>query len=285
MAYSADEQLTNPKQKPLLEEQAIEHAKAIDRANLLAAELSSVMSARDSHEARAKSLEATASLQTEEITSLQTTAADLSRQVQGLLRQIAVRDDPTLANVAMDGNGSTSGEVITDRLLEFKSIRSLQEQNQKLLRLTRGLMAKLDAREIKKASADGDDIDTGATLDEATETINKLHTQLLASQKKINEIARERDFFSKLLAKGEGLGWTEDGLNGSLGAGDSTHQRTISTLQAELEVVRTKAEADIASSREQARIKAEEAGVLETSKARAEAKITLLEGMVSNPYQ
>ena len=265
-------------QKPLLDEQASEHALAIERANALAGELASVIAARDNREAEAKSLAAASSHHVEEISALRAAAEDLSRQVQGLLRQIAIRDDPTLSDVPMNGTAQSNGDIITDHLLEFKSIRSLQEQNQKLLKLTRGLMTKLDSREISRATADSDDIDTGATLDQATDTITKLHAQLLEAQKKINESTRERDFFSKLLAKGEGLKWGQHSSFGPLGDGPEPHQQTIATLQAEIDVVRAKAEADVVEAKAYGRARAEQAGVAEVDKAKAEAKIVLLEG-------
>lgn len=180
----------------------------------------------------------------------------------------------------MDGSATANGDVITDRLLEFKSIRALQEQNQKLLKLTRGLMVKLDAREIRRAASDADDVDTGATLDQATETITRLHSQLLDAQRKINEATRERDFFSKLLAKGEGLRWSGKTSLGPLEDSGDPHQRTIATLQAEMDLVRTKADADIAEAKEQAKVKSEQTGFAEVDKARAEARITLLEGKI-----
>ena len=265
-------------QRPLLDEQAVEHTRAMERANALAAELADVMMSRERHEAQAKFLAAAAALHTDEVSSLRITTDDLSRQVQGLLRQLAIRDDPSLADVAIDGSVSANGDIIADRLLEFKSIRSLQEQNQRLLKLTRSLMAKLDAREIYRATSDADDTDTGATLDQATETITKLHAQLLEAQKKMNQATRERDFFSKLLAKGEGLNWSGKISLGPLEGGSDPHQQTITTLQAEMDLVRTKAETDIAEAKEEARLKAEQVGVAEVDKARAEARITLLEG-------
>ncbi|WVF69077.1 hypothetical protein IAT40_003851 [Kwoniella sp. CBS 6097] len=264
--------------KPLLEEQAAEHGRAIERANALAAELAIVIAARDAQENKVKSLTAASVHHTEEVTSLQTSVDDLSRQVQNLVRQIAIRDDPSLAGVAMDAIANVQeGDIITDHLLEFRSIRSLQEQNQKLLKLTRNLMSKLDQREINRASAAQDDEDTGATLDQATETITKLHTQLLDAQKKINEATRERDFFSKLLAKGEGLKWSQQASSGPFEDADAPHQQTIVTLQAELDVVKNKAEAEVAEAKEQIRAKAEQIGVAEVERAKAEAKVGLLE--------
>lgn len=199
--------------------------------------------------------------------------------MQGLLREIAIRDDPNLAHVGLDDNAKISeGDLITDKLTEFKSLRALQQQNQKLLKLTRGLVAKLEARDVRRATADASDIDTAASLDEAAETIEKLHSKLLDSEKKINELARERDFFSKLLSRGEGLRWS----NGATAtknplAGDTDNEVALSNLQAELDIVRSKADQEIAEAKEQARQKAEAAGVAEVEKVKAEAKAQMLE--------
>jgi nucleoprotein TPR len=251
----------------------------MERATALAGQLSTVMAARDAHEHTIKSLQASSSQNEEEVAALRATTDDLSRQVQGLLRQLAIRDDPSLANSPMDGPAPVEGDLITDHLLEFRSIRGLQEQNHKLLKMTRGLMAKLDAQEINRATSDTDDLDTAATLEQATQTINRLHAQLLEAQKKINEAVKERDFFSKLLAKGEGLNWSPSGT----GDGDSPHQQTIVSLQAEMDTVRSKAEEEIKEIRDQLRAKAEAAGVAEVERAKADAKATLLEGKLSLP--
>lgn len=245
----------------------------MERATALAGQLATVMAARDAHEHTIKSLQASSSQNEEEVTALRASTDDLSRQVQGLLRQLAIRDDPSLANSPMDGPTPVQGDLITDHLLEFRSIRGLQEQNHKLLKMTRGLMAKLDAQEINRATSDGDDLDTAATLEQATETINRLHAQLLDAQKKIIEAVKERDFFSKLLAKGEGLKWSPSGNDG-----DSPHQQTIVSLQAEMDSIRSKAEEEIKEIRDQLRAKAEAAGVAEVERAKADAKATLLEG-------
>lgn len=262
-----------------MEEQAAEHDAAIERANALAAELASAHASRDAYESRAKALEASKSHDEEELVALRSQTEDLSRQVQGLLREIAIRDDPNLAHVGLDDNAKVSeGDLITDKLTEFKSLRALQQQNQKLLRLTRGLVAKLEARDVRRATADASDIDTAASLDEAAETIEKLHSKLIDSEKKINELARERDFFSKLLSRGEGLRWS----NGSTAtknplAGDTDNEVALSNLQAELDIVRSKADQEIAEAKEQARQKAEAAGVAEVEKVKAEAKAQMLE--------
>ncbi|WVN85682.1 uncharacterized protein L203_100831 [Cryptococcus depauperatus CBS 7841] len=267
--------------KPLLDEQAIEHARAIERANALATELSTVISERDAFQSEIKSLRAASSQHASDVSFLQTTVEDLSHQVKTLLRQIAIKDDPSLASVPIDSDAEVgpTGDIVTDNLLEFKSIRSLQEQNQRLLKITRSLMSKLDEREIGRAAQQEDENQTSQTLDQATEMIKKLHKDLLESQKKVNEVSRERDFFSKLLAKGDGLKWSQNGVSGTNGPleDNEPRQQIVVTLQAELDVLREKAQGEVQVARQEIRKKTEEAARAEVERAKAEAKIGLLE--------
>ncbi|OXG43671.1 nucleoprotein TPR [Cryptococcus neoformans] len=278
--------------KPILDEQAAEHARAIERANALASELASVISARDALQNEVKSLHAASTHHISEVSSLQSSVDDLSRQVKTLLRQIAIKDDPSLASVPMDGDAEVgpTGDIVTDHLVEFRSIRSLQEQNQRLLKITRSLMKKLDEREIARAEGEEEDEVTGRTLDEATEMIKKLHKDVLDAQKRVGDVTRERDLFSKLLAKGEGLRWSISASSGYPGAHGAQHGRgpldedtdtssnqQLATLQAELDVLKEKAHGDLEEARKEIRKKMEEAARADVEKARAEAKVGLLE--------
>jgi nucleoprotein TPR len=219
-------------------------------------------------------------LRASELSSVQSTADDLSRQVQSLVRQIAVQNDPALANLPLDGDAEAStGDIITDHLLEFRSIRSLQEQNVKLLKLTRGLMAKLDSQEISRATADDGDIQVGLTLDQATETIEKLHHQLLDAQRKINEVIRERDTLSKLLVRGEGLRKpAQVGGNGLGESGSDAQEALVQRLQEEMADERRKADEEVERVRKELGARKEELGTAEVGRAQAEAKATLLKG-------
>lgn len=268
-------------QKPLLDEQAAEHSAAIERANTLAAELATALTTRDLREAEAKALRAESTMKSEESQSLRSTADDLSRQVQTLLRQIAVLNDPSLVNASIDANTTISeGDIISDHLVEFQSIRALQEQNQRLLKLTRQLMAKLNSQEVARAADDENELETGVTLDKATETITRLHQQLVEAQKKISEVTRERDTFSKLLARGEGLRAPAQIANGNGPLDDSVgpQQELVSTLQEELHKIRSQAEKDVSEIQAQLSSKAAEVGEAELGKARAQTQINLLQG-------
>lgn len=264
-------------QKPILDEQEAEYARAVERSQVLAIELERVRTSRDAHEANAKTASAAAAKQEQEVFALQTSADDLSRQVQGLLRQIALRADPSLALQTMDGTSEVSGgDIVSDYLVEFKSIRNLQEQNVKLLKLTRSLSSQLDTREIKRATADQDDEDIASNLEQATETVNRLHKELLESQRRLLDISRERDLFSKLLAKGEGLKWSQNGTSGQIEDGSAPHFQAVESLQTEIKTLRMKAEAEIKEAKDLSRSRAEAASIAEVDKVKLEAENTLL---------
>lgn len=248
----------------------------------MAVEAAAAMAKRDQYELEVKSLRASSNKSNADVQALQTTADDLSRQVQGLLRHVAILNNPSLADESIDANANAAtGDIISDHLVEFRSIRALQEQNQKLLKLTRALKTKLDDHEVSRASNDASDVNTGATLDQATETITRLHTQLLDAQKKISEVTRERDTFSKLLARGEGLKRPTHSLgasNGTLDESAGQQQAMIDAIKEEMDSVRAKSEQDVLEAKKELRLKAEEAGQAEVAKARAEAQVNLLQG-------
>lgn len=193
----------------------------------------------------------------------------------------------------MDGDAEVgpTGDIITDHLVEFRSIHSLQEQNQRLLKITRSLMKKLDEREIARAEGEEEDEVTGRTLDEATEMIKKLHKDVLDAQKRVGDVTRERDLFSKLLARGEGLRWSVSASSGHPGTHGAQHghgpldedtdtpsNQQLATLQAELDVFKEKAHGDLEEARKEIRKKMEEAAKADVERARADAKVGLLEG-------
>ena len=235
------------------------------------------ISARDRSQAEAKAAKAEAERNVAAGEELQSTANDLGRQVQVLLRQIAVMNDPSLANTPIDGDATVSDDIVSDHLVEFRSIRSLQEQNVKLLRLSRGLIDKLDKQEIWKATNDVNDEQVGITLDQAEATITKLHSQLLEAQKKISEVVRERDTFSKLLARGEGLRAPQSGPNGF--SEDHNGADVVDRLREEYEAARIKVEVEVEETRRTLRSKEGEVGQAEIARAKAEAQVTLLQGV------
>lgn len=273
-------------QRPIFNQMRSDHEEAVQRANELAGELSGAIAARDRLENRVKSLEAAATLRADEVSALESQLQDRDAQCKTLLRQIEIHDNPSLAYVAFDSNAKlTEGDPITDRLLLFKSLPALQEQNSKLLRVVRALQAQLSDRETARVTADnGDD----GALDQAAEAVTKLHEKLVERQNvitdlqaKILEVSRERDVFSRLLSRGEGLRWPHGASNGSgpLDSGHESSAEAITSLQAELDVVRKKADDEVAEAKKLAREKNAEASTAELERSKAEARATMLQGI------
>lgn len=88
---------------------------------------------------------------------LKTSQADLARQVCYLIKEI----EKIRGNLVCEGNDAstvsadmTAGEVITKKLVTFKSVDELHENNQKLLLLVRDLSTKLEELEENQSQFD-----------------------------------------------------------------------------------------------------------------------------------
>jgi nucleoprotein TPR len=252
------------------------------QANKLASELSQALTARDAHERQAKSLAAAQGLSTAELESLRTQTSDLSRQVQALTRELAIRDDPSLANVpleveAKENEGSVDA-VITQKLVAFRSIPQLQEQNQQLLKVTRELASRLEKKEAARdaARANGEE-ETDEALEEAHDLILRLRDELHDAQTKMNTYLQERDMFSRMLASGSKLSAsTLNGANGSNGDGEESQM--LSVLQANYDAYKMEMAADIKKAKDEVAAKDREIGVVQVSLAKANAKVEYLTG-------
>ena len=130
--------------------------------------------------------------------------------------------------------------VITNNLVLFRSIPSLQEQNQKLLKIVRELGAKMEAEEREYREAL--EKEQSEAVREAHEAIQDLATQL-ERQKKSNEATvqaymKERDTLKAMLARAERVS-LRGGINGDVNGAAPTPP---SDLVAELEDVQAQFE-------------------------------------------
>jgi nucleoprotein TPR len=243
----------------------------LERANTLAAELSAAITARDSAQQQARGAEAEAKRLAEEVASHQTTVEDLAYQVRELTRQIALRDNPSLAHSTAQPQ-EESGDMITDHFVAFASLDALLQRNRQLLTLTRSLASKLSDRETTRAEGEAA---TGLEIDQAAEIIEQQREQLEQTSAKLTEVTRERDLFSKLLSKGEGLHWPASGSNS---IHDDSNEHAVASLQAELAAVRSRADTEVEEAKTRAREQSEKAGKAEVAQARADAAAEHLRG-------
>ncbi|KAG9102295.1 hypothetical protein FRC06_002140 [Ceratobasidium sp. 370] len=186
---------------PLLTEQRIEYERLQETAADLTQQLADAMKAQEG----VRALEGERDACRREVDVLQQQLADLSRQVVVLTREVAIRDDPSLADEEftngneMDEDTTATDALITSELVLFRTLPELQAQNARLLRMTRELGARLE-KEVANSST-GENLD--AALREASEVVERLEREVESLNLRSESLKRERDAW-KRVARGNG---------------------------------------------------------------------------------
>ncbi|CAE6423645.1 unnamed protein product [Rhizoctonia solani] len=181
---------------PLLSEQRIEYERLQQTAADLTQQLSDALKAQEG----IRAIESDRDSCRREIEVLQTQLADLSRQVVVLTREVAIRDDPSLANEEfsalneMDEDATATDELITSELVLFRSLPELQAQNSRLLRMTRELGDRLE-KEVANTN-EGENLD--AALREAGEVVERLEKEVESLNLRTESLKRERDAWKRV---------------------------------------------------------------------------------------
>jgi len=201
---------------PLLRQQRQEWTRLVATANDLAGQLSTVTTERDAEARRVRDEAAKVKQLQAAKVDLESHISDLSRQVVSLVREIGVRDEPSLVqyqhldDAEMEQpEGDDIDSVITRNLIVFRSIPELQAQNQQLIKVVRELGKQLEAAEktgaaapSKGAAADGEtDAEALAMMDEAGEIILGLKAKVEEKEVALAKQTRERDLFAKMLSQ------------------------------------------------------------------------------------
>lgn len=229
---------------PALREQRAEYERAIQENNEISVALAKALDERD--EAARSSEEQRLRLEQQSrdaaITGQQ--LEDTSRQVRSLTRRIAVLEDPSIVNRSADMdaqmNGSQAGgdaeAYISSHLVTFASIDQLQQQNQKLLKVTRELARKMEAEEqvLRERLGQAEN----EAVEEAHELILRLKEEVETQRATVGAYQRERDMLRQLL-RNRSDALTEDGqVTGSASSSGSS-----SVTQAALDDVQRNFEA------------------------------------------
>ncbi|CAE6455240.1 unnamed protein product [Rhizoctonia solani] len=181
---------------PLLTEQRIEYERLQQTAADLTQQLADALKAQEG----IRGIEADRDTCKREVNVLQTQLADLSRQIVVLTREVAIRDDPSLAAEEfsvpddMDEDVTATDELITSELVLFRSLPELQAQNARLLRMTRELGARLE-KEVANSN-DGENLD--AALREAGEVVERLEKEVESLNLRTESLKRERDAWKRV---------------------------------------------------------------------------------------
>ena len=218
---------------------------------------------------------------------MQRQLTDLGRQVQGLLREIALRDDPSLESVEFDevpastGEETDSDKVITENLVLFKNLPHLQQQNQRLLRTARGLAAQWEERQASlEAQLSKEET---AALAEASEAVRDMEEELQRQKLLVATHQKERDMYRNMLARqgrDVGGGPSQIGLPSSSDGSRSTtdYRQMLEEQQTLFETFKLEMGVDTAKLKEDLVAAQREVGQQGASLAKANAQIEFLQG-------
>ncbi|KAL0960729.1 hypothetical protein HGRIS_005754 [Hohenbuehelia grisea] len=278
---------------PILSQQRSEYERLQSEAAQLASQLSQALSERDAQASVAHDTTQKLTTSARENELLQHQLNDLGRQVQTLLKELARRDDPMLPSdeeleqiAPQPANGISN--MITNHLVAFRSITQLQEQNQKLLKITRELGDKLETEE--REYRETMEHEQGEAVREAHEAIQELAAQLERQKKSsegiIQAYVKERDTLKSMLAKAEarlnGTASNAPALNGNIdgsasaSADQSELARELVEIQSQFETYRTEMGVDSVHLREEVISSQREIGRLNAELAKAHARAEFL---------
>lgn len=250
----------------------------------LASQLTRAISERDNYSQHVLQLDQKLAKSAKENTLLQQQLVDLGRQVQTLLREIIRRDDPSLPaddELANMESSNAVGSIIDNNLVLFRSISELQEQNVKLLAITRDLGKKLesDEREYKETL----DQEQTEAIREAHDAIQMLQSRLehqqKSSQATIQAYVKECDTLRTMLKRRDANGAGMAGsINGQMRDEPSISEQRLRDAEGTFDSYREEISVDTARLREEAMRYQREASQLGAELAKANAKVEYLNG-------
>ncbi|KAJ3503028.1 hypothetical protein NLJ89_g8615 [Agrocybe chaxingu] len=267
---------------PILSQQRVEYERLQLEASQLGSQLSQALSERDAQASLAQ--EQTQKLQKsmQENNVLQRNLDDLGRQVQVLLRDIARRDDPSIppdeeidpiASVEVD-----TQTLISNHLVLFKSVGSLQVQNQRLLKIIREFGDKMEQEE--REYRETMEREQAEAVREAHEAMQDLAAQLERQKKSSDSIiqayVKERDALKGLLAKAQ-AGAPITTVNGdTISAPPNDLAQELVEVQSQFDAYKLEMGVDSSRLRDELIVAQREVNTMSASLAKSNAKIEFL---------
>ncbi|XP_012263360.2 nucleoprotein TPR isoform X2 [Athalia rosae] len=183
---------------PLLQQQREDYEAAVANVTTLTTRLDDLVT--ENHRLREATDEASciANHHTRENKRLRTEMADLGRQVCFLLKEVqeSRSGSTTLTSSMMESDDLASSQIISKKLVTFRDIEELQENNQRLLSIVRTLSAKQE--EIEKAT---DEINSGEMKEKLGRYIEQLADMQAAQDrqsKMLEDLLRQRDMYKNM---------------------------------------------------------------------------------------
>ncbi|OLL22033.1 Protein MLP1, partial [Neolecta irregularis DAH-3] len=228
---------------------------------------------------------------------------DLSRQVQHLLGELSNLGNSTpltpaeqdaLRQIIESGEdwGSLSDVqlTITERLVVYRNIHELQNQNQQLLKVVRDLGSKMEEEE-KRHEARLENLESEA-VEKATQALEDMDTEIKRMKVKMESYVRERDMFRRMLVNnGNGIPQAQESTNGATPRSEQSEQdypRIIRELQSQLDACRSEMGTDNKTLRDQIRQLTDERSQFHVETLKSKSQLDLLTeryNILTNTYE
>lgn len=265
---------------PMLREQRAEYERAIQENNEISVALARALDERDEAARSAEEQRLRLEQHSRESAIAMQQLEDTSKQVRTLTRRIAILEDPSIVDRSADTdeqmNGTNAGQgdaeaYISTHLVTFASIDQLQQQNQKLLKVTRELARKMEAEEQALRERLGQA--ENEAVEEAHELILRLKEEVETQRVSMGAYQRERDMLRQLLRNRSDV-LTEDGqVNGASGtSASSATQAALDDVQRNFEAYKREMVVDNQLLRDDLGAARREASQLQVDLARANAQ-------------
>nr|XP_012149443.1 PREDICTED: nucleoprotein TPR [Megachile rotundata] len=186
---------------PILQQQREDYETAVANIATLTSRLDELLAENHRLQETADEANRIAKHHTKENQRLKTELSDLARQVCFLLKEVQESRSGTTANASefsnsMDIDNLASSEIISKKLVTFKDIEELQENNQKLLSIVRTLSSRQE--EIERAT---DEINSGEMkekLDRYLEQLEDMQAAQDRQAKMLDGLLRQRDMYKNM---------------------------------------------------------------------------------------
>ena len=184
---------------PILQQQREDYEAALDNVATLSNRLDELLSENNRLHEQFDEANRVANIHTRENQTLKTQLSDLARQVCFLLKEVQEsRAGSTVHSndVSMEGDELTSSQIISKKLVTFRDIEELQENNQKLLLIVKSLSSRQE--EIERASSETSCEEMKEKLDKYLEQLADMQASQDRQAKMLEGLLKQRDMYKNM---------------------------------------------------------------------------------------
>lgn len=266
----------------MLQEQRVEYERIQRELVRLGPQLTEALEARETEARNCRVAQDRAASKDQENELLRRQLSDLAMQVKHLLREIAIRDDPSLENEDVDMHDNVpamadtddTNKIITSQLVLFKNLSELQQQNQRLVHVTRKMSQEMEQKE-KELRETAEANETNAVR-RAKTAIEGLHAKIQSQEASERALKKEIDMLSGMLLKLKQQGGSV--ANGIVAAPAGNMVLEGDRL-GEMSMVLKEMGANTARVQEELTASQKQVGQLNVALAKANAQVDFLSGM------